>query len=80
MATKKSKTKARPKATTKKRTVDWSGTKRSRPGGIPLHEKDIKGRLGRFETTVEHARIGGQTGAIGQTAKPTHTDKRRRPK
>ena len=58
MALKKVKSQSAAKPTVKKRTLNWSGSKKAK--GAPASEQDPKRRLGDFTTAGEHARTGSR--------------------
>lgn len=68
------------KRTVKKRSLNAGGEGSPKQGAAFQHQ-DPQRRLGNFEGTGEHARVGGRTsGIVGQTTKRNHTDRKVRKK
>jgi hypothetical protein len=80
VATKKMNRGSAVKPTVKKRTLN-SAAAGPPAKGEPAAYQDSKRRLGNFEGSGEHARVGGRTsGIVGQTTKKLRTTKKNVPK
>ena len=79
MAQHKSKKSVKP--TIKKRTLNPPGGGKKGSSGASFQHLDPKRRLGNFETTGEHAHIGGRfKGVVGQRINRWRTEQKKRGK